>query len=109
MQKKKLVAVKCRFERAVLRGERVFRVSLANGTEYKSITPIDFCWDNSNNHLVETSSADGGWIAGRLIDDDLDGGQVAVEVPDGEVLAVRSEEIVARPTAIIPPGVMARA
>jgi hypothetical protein len=88
--------------------ERVFTIRMANGETYKGLAPRFFCWNAQGNLISEdepTQEVDGK-IAARIIDE-LDAGQFAVEVPDGEVIAVTKDQILPRPTVIRPPGTFA--
>jgi hypothetical protein len=85
-------------------GERLFTVKLANGADYHGIAPRHFCW-NERGEIVgeyEPTRENEGKIAARVVDE-LEDGQVAVEVPNGEVIAVDRSDVVKRPTVIRPP------
>jgi hypothetical protein len=51
----------------------------------------------------EPSASTDGSIAARIVER-VEGNQVQVEVPDGEVIAVDEKQIKARPTLITPPS-----
>jgi hypothetical protein len=105
MFNRKLVAVPCKISPGMFSGERVFAVELANGTTYRGIAPRQFCW-NAEGRLVaenEPSQEIEGKVAAKLIDE-LEESQVAVEVPDGEVIAVDASRVGQRPTDIRPPS-----
>jgi len=100
-----LIALPCKLSPGIFSGERVFEVRLANGETYTSVAPRFFCWNGSGVLVGETEperEADG-MVAAHLIED-LEGGQVAVEVPDGEVIAVDQAQVTRRPTPIVPPS-----
>jgi hypothetical protein len=106
MSDRKFVALPCRLSRGIFSSERGFELTLANGELYSSLAPSHFCWNSQGKLLVEGEAEDKpieGYVAGRVIEE-LDGDQVAVEVPDGEVLAVRKHQVRPRPTPIYPPG-----
>jgi hypothetical protein len=100
-----LVAVPATLSAGMFSDERTFEVQLANGQTYVGLAPRYFCWDASGK-LVGEKAPPGevpGLVAAKLVDE-LDGGQVAVEVPDGTVIAVKEEQAKDRPTPILPPG-----
>jgi hypothetical protein len=104
----RLIAVKCRLSKGIFSSERAFEVVLANGDLYTGPVPRHFCWNASGRPLGETeaiASEIDGWVAGRRVSSSVPPGQLAVEVPDGAVLAVRPEQVGARPTPISPPSV----
>jgi hypothetical protein len=102
---KTLVALPCKLSPGAVSGERVIEVELANGHAYDSFVPRYFCW-NAAGQLVdeyEPSTEVDGMVAARVayeIDDD----QVAVEIPDGKVIAVDRDRVRPRPTPIKPPS-----
>jgi hypothetical protein len=102
------VAIPCKITPGVFSSERFFTVELADGTTHKGLSPLDFLWDASGkplkNEQVAPAVEPSGFVAARVVDV-LPGDQVAVEVPDGEVIAVRRDIIRERPTRIVPPGV----
>jgi hypothetical protein len=105
MAERILVAVPCRFSKGFFSSERVFEVTLANGETYVGVTPRHYCWNRSNKLLGKSEAQEeevSGLLAARVVEE-LDGGQVAVVVPDGKVLAVKKRQIKARPTPINPP------
>jgi hypothetical protein len=100
-----LVAIPCKLAPGAFSGERVFEVQLADGSKYTSLAPRQFCW-NAAGQLVgerEPSASTDGSIAARIVER-VEGNQVQVEVPDGEVIAVDEKQIKARPTLITPPS-----
>jgi hypothetical protein len=101
---RQLVALMCKVSPGGFSGERIFEVILANGEQYRSLAPRQFCW-NSQNHLVaenEPKTEIDGLIAARVIDS-IDNDQMIVEVPDGEIIAVDKVNVKPRPTSIKPP------
>jgi hypothetical protein len=88
----------------MLSSERLFTVKLANGDSHWGIAPRYFCWNAQGQLVAETEPAQqaDGMIAARVVEEC--NGYVAVEVPDGEVLAVSREDVRDRPTVIVPPG-----
>jgi hypothetical protein len=101
---KTLVALPCKLSPGAVSGERGIEVELANGQAYETFVPRFFCW-NAAGQLVgehEPSTEVDGIVAARVayeIDDD----QVAVEIPDGKVIAVDRGQVRPRPTPIKPP------
>jgi hypothetical protein len=96
-----LVALPCKLSPGGFSGERIFEVILADGQPYRSIAPRQFCW-NSDNSLVEENEPQneiGGMVAARVVDF-IEGEQVIVEVPDGEIIAVDKGAVQKRPTSI---------
>ena len=99
-----LVAVPCKLAPAMFSGERVFKLKLADGQEYASVAPRYFCF-NSAGQLVkeyEPSSEVDGLVAAKWRYE-IDEKEVAVEVPDGNIIAVKREMVKDRPTEIHPP------
>jgi hypothetical protein len=105
MSERVLVALPARLSKGIFSSERVFEVKLANGKSYISVAPRHFCWNAEGQLLGETEAEDKeipGFIAARVVEE-LDDSQWAVEVPDGEVLAVKKADMRPRPTRITPP------
>lgn len=101
---RQLVALKCKISPGGFSGERIFEVVLADGQEYQSLTPRQFCW-NSQGNLVAADEPNievEGMVAARIIDY-IDEDQLIVEVPDGETIAVDKSDVEKRPTNIKPP------
>jgi hypothetical protein len=104
----RLVAVPCKLNSGIFPSERRFTVALANGDHYDGIAPRFFCWNAGGKIVEEDEPADGvdGLVAGKEVaQDDLPEDVAAVEVPDGEVLAIKRVTVRQRPTKISPPGV----
>src|SRR5262245_4799135 len=105
MSERDLIALPCKLSRGVFSSERSFEVALANGEVYAGIAPRHFCWNAAGKLLggdEATEDEVDGFVAARFAYE-IDGTQVAVEVPDGAVLAVRPETIRQRPSPIVPP------
>src|SRR5262245_56100202 len=107
MRDRKLIAVPCKLSPGMFSSELVFAVTMANGEVYRGITPRHFCWNDQGRPVreEEVTAEVGGMVAAKLVDDELGGNQVAVEVPDGEVIAVKERQVRPRPTEIKPPEV----
>jgi len=103
---RRLVAVKCKLFQGIFPSERYFEVVMANGEKHRGVSPRHFCWNSQGFLVQEEEPTDGvaGFIAAKLIVFDLPKGLLAVEVPDGEVLATSKEIVTERPTEIFPPG-----
>ncbi|MEO6811397.1 MAG: hypothetical protein ABI353_19985 [Isosphaeraceae bacterium] len=104
MSGRRFVALPCILALGGFSGERIFEVTLANGSPYRSIAPRHFCWNIQGRLVAETEPATEapGMVAARVIDQ-TDDGQMIVEVPDGEVIAVDQKIVRSRPTEIKPP------
>ncbi|HJT77095.1 MAG TPA: hypothetical protein VJ739_07805 [Gemmataceae bacterium] len=98
------VAVPCKLAPGMFSSERLFTVELADGKFHRGIAPRYFCW-NAQGQLVgesEPAAEADGMIAARVVRECAE--YVAVEVPDGEVIAVKPDHVKDRPTTIRPPG-----
>lgn len=100
-----LVALPCKLFPGAFSGERLFEIKLANGDSYSSLAPRHFCWNAAGRLVQETepTAETDGMIAARVVAE-LDDGQVQVEVPDAEVIAVDRSQVRPRPTPIVPPS-----
>lgn len=100
-----LVAIPCSLSPGMFSSERVFEVKLANGDTYKGVSPRHFCWTKDRRIVGDRTPPEAaeGFVAARIVDEPGDD-QFAVEVPDGEVLAVWKKDIQQRPTVIAPPS-----
>ena len=103
-----LAAIPCRLSASVFSGECVFDVALANGERYESTSPRHFCWTAAGELVADDSplprdASVSGYIAVKLRDLSPEG-EAIVEVPDSVRIAVRSADVRARPTVIVPPG-----
>jgi hypothetical protein len=80
-------------------------VNLANGEKYSGPAPIHYCWNDTGKPLHRNEAIDDeidGWVAARPLRRQLPGDQLAVEVPDGEALAVRKSQVHDAWTEIFP-------
>jgi hypothetical protein len=102
----RLVAIPCKLLPGLFSSERVFVVKMADEKDYTGTAPIHFCWNAEGKPLSGPPKEEDGLVAGKGIDE-LDEQQVAVEVPDGEVIAVDAKSIKPRPTEIRPPSPLA--
>jgi hypothetical protein len=107
MPQNEFVAVRCKLSKGIFSTERAFEVALANGERYSGPAPIHFCWNAEGKPLGPREAIDteiDGWVAARRLRQQLPGDQVAVEVPDGEPLAVRQSQVQDAWTEILPPS-----
>jgi hypothetical protein len=100
-----LVALPCKLSAGAFSGERVIDVKLADGRGYTSVASRHFCWDDSGRLVGEgePSTEVDGMVAARVLEE-LDEDQVAVEIPDGDFIAVDRAEVQPRATPIAPPS-----
>ena len=99
-----LIAVECKLSKGLFSSERTFEVVLANQKRHSGPVPRHFCWNAEKTplHGVEAEKEEiDGFVAARIVDT-LENDQIAIEVPDGEVLAVRRNQVQKRPTQIQP-------
>ncbi len=92
MAQEQFVAVKCKLSKGFFSSERAFEITLANGEPYSGPVPIHFCWTMEGKPLGSTEAMTeeiDGWVAARPLKAKVPEGQLAVEVPDGEAVAVR--------------------
>jgi hypothetical protein len=103
MANRRFAAVECTLAPGVFACERFFKVKMANGEDYYGIAQDLYCW-NEQGQIVGSREPVGqapGKVAARIVDvEDLPEGQVAIEVPDGKVIAVGKHQIGPRPTEI---------
>jgi hypothetical protein len=95
MNKGQTVLLVCQISRSGFSGERVFRLTLADGTEYVGVAPVDYCYHPDKSPLGTDDPPQGqridGLVEGRVIEN---GGRVAkVAMPDGEVIEVSLDRI----------------
>lgn len=95
MEKSQTVLLPCHLTRSGFSGERVFRLTLADQSEYVGVAPIDYCRHQDRSPLGPDDPAKGGSIEGFVEGQVLaNGGQLAhVVVPDGEVIQVSIQQI----------------
>jgi hypothetical protein len=88
MAQSQFVAVRCKLSKGLFSTERAFEVTLANGELDSGPAPVHFCWTDAGKPLGRGEATHGeidGWVAARPLRRRLDGDQVAVRLPDGEV------------------------
>jgi hypothetical protein len=97
-----LVAVRCRISRGGFSSERVFRVDIAGGVEHVAAGPVEYFFDENQQHLQGDQPPRGvtraGYVTARVVEQKND--TVLVSVPSGEVLWVGINEIVEHPKGI---------
>ena len=88
MRRGQTVYLTCTLSKSAFSGERVFRVSLTDGTDHIGVAPVGYCLHHDRSPLKgqEPASPIKGLVEGRVISN---GGRiVTVAVPDGEVISV---------------------
>ena len=100
----RLVAFPCKISRGVVTDERGFEIRLSDGEIYSGVAPAYYFWDDQNEPLSgdppQGDSEVSGKIAARVIErgDDI----TLISIPDGSVVEVKTESVVApRPTEVI--------
>ena len=96
-----LVALRCRISRSGFSDERVYRATLANGTEHIGAAPADYFFTEDQRPLPADVPAERlvrvpGFVAARIIERDPDGA-LLLSVPLADVLLVRPAEVIAYP------------
>jgi len=93
----KPVAVKCQIFRGGFSGERVVSIQCADGIFRKGMAPTDYCWTVAKRPLRDDEPENGnpidGYVAARQFDQKTHD-FVAVEIPDGEVMAVSPDNVI---------------
>jgi hypothetical protein len=96
---RKMIAVKCRINRGGFSGERVVKVTSADGTERTVLAPTHYCW-NERGQPLQPDEPLAGEIAGLVAAQELartSTGTVLITTPDGEAFEVRPSDIADRP------------
>lgn len=110
MERGESVLLACRISRGGFSGERVFRLSLADGTEHVGVAPVGYFFHRGDrpkpiepNEPPHKGQPIEGLIAGRIV---VNGGDTAlVAVPDGETIEVKLDRIAfERRAAYVPVG-----
>jgi hypothetical protein len=97
-----LVALRCRISRSGFDYERVFRTTLANGTEHIGAAPADYFFTEDQRPLPPDQPAERlvripGFVAARIIQRKPDGA-LLLSAPLADVLLVRPSEVIAYPS-----------
>src|SRR5262245_4868394 len=101
MPAESLVALHCRISRSGFSDERVFRATLANGTEHVGAAPADYFFTEDQRPLPADQPTERlvrvpGFVAARIIERKADG-SFLLSVPLADVLHVRPSEVIAYP------------
>jgi hypothetical protein len=96
MQPNSSVLVACRLSRSGFSGERVYRVTLADGkTEHVGVAPVHYCRTAKREPIGRDQPSSGnqidGLIEGLLVENGGDEADVAM--PDGETIRVNVDQI----------------
>lgn len=93
------VAVDCTLSKGLFPSERAFEITLANGEMHSGPAPVAYCYGPDRTPLKPEQALTEeirGLVAARFMREEKPG-VFAVEVPDGEVLAVKEGFVSARP------------
>lgn len=104
------VLLACRISPSSFSGERVFRITLVNNTEYLGVAPVDYCRRQDRSAIGSNEPAKGkrinGFVEGRVLENG--GSEAKVALPDGEVITVPIDRISfvseSRETSYVPVG-----
>ncbi|MFI5386964.1 MAG: hypothetical protein ACHQ50_12690 [Fimbriimonadales bacterium] len=95
MNRGQTVLLACEISPSSFSGERVFRITLANNTEYVGVAPIDYCRRQDRATVGSNEPAKGtrisGFVEGRVLNNG--GPEARVALPDGEVITVPFDRI----------------
>ena len=95
MDRGNIVLVACVIESGAFSGERVFRLKLADGTDYSGVTPAHYCHDKERRVLARDQPQKGQWIEGYIMAFLIANGgdQATVELPNGEAVEVPASQV----------------
>jgi hypothetical protein len=90
-----MVLLPCKLARSGFSGERVFRLPLADKTEYVGVAAVDYCYRQDRTPIGPGDPPEGqridGFVEGRMV---ANGGDLAkVAMPDGETIQVLRTQI----------------
>jgi hypothetical protein len=95
MNRGQTVLLACQISASSFSEERVFRITLANNTEYVGIAPVDYCRRQDQSAIGLNEPPKGkrisGFVEGRVIEDGRREAKVAL--PDGEAITVPLDRI----------------
>jgi hypothetical protein len=96
-----LVALRCRISRSGFPDERVFRVTLANGSEHVGAAPANYFFTEDQHPLPAEQPVQRlvrilGYVAARVIQRKADG-SLLLSVPLDDVLLVSPSEVIPYP------------
>jgi hypothetical protein len=90
-----IILLGCEISSSGFSGERVFRIRLANKTEYVSVAPVDYCRRQDHTPIGSHEPPKGerikGFVEGRMIKNG--GSEAKVALPDGEAITVPLDRI----------------
>lgn len=88
--------VTCQIERGGFSGERTFSVVLLDGRKYTSLAPVHYFRSEDFRPLsdVQSDAAERGYVAALPLKK-LGKRSLVVEAPDGELLAVGADQVMA--------------
>jgi hypothetical protein len=101
---RKMIAVKCRISRGGFSGERVVKLTSADGQERIALSPTHYCWNDRREQLQPGEPQTGeieGWVAAQEVRREP-AGVVLITTPDGEAFEVKSGDIGERPPSSEP-------
>jgi hypothetical protein len=95
MDRGQTVLVSCSIEKGAFSGERVFHLTLADGSEYFGVAPAHYCFKDPETAVSRDEPAEGasipGFVEAILISNG--GDKAMVELPDGEAVQVEASQI----------------
>jgi hypothetical protein len=91
-----IIHVKCKIKPGGFSGERVFVVTLADGTELKGVASRRFLLDRSGKPIGADDPPEGKTVSGLLLCRiiEKEAGAATVEVPNAELAYVAEKELV---------------
>jgi hypothetical protein len=106
MDNQRSVYVTCRLSRNAFSGERVFRVTGADGTEHVGVAPTHYCYTSDGIPIgPDTPPKDRrihGLVEGVSVEDGDDA--TAVALPDGNTIRVARDQLKSRDVRHVPIG-----
>lgn len=100
MSTSRFVAVRCRIFAGGFSGERVVRITTAEGKEHVSLAPQHYCWKEDNTIVGEDEPEGGqhidGLVAAHLIETQ-EGNKCLLSLPDGKTVLVKKSIVRPRP------------
>jgi len=95
MNRGQTVLLACQISPSSFSGERVFRINLANNTEYVGVAPVDYCRRQDQSAIGSNQPPQGkrisGFVEGRVVENG--GREARVALPDGEAITVPLDRI----------------
>lgn len=95
MQPHRLLVVNCTLSRGGFSDERVFELTLADGSQHIGAAPRHYCYTQSLQQLGDKDPISEHTITGKLIAKFIEqnNGATVVAVPDGSVVAVPTNAV----------------